>query len=76
MKPTKWYEESPGVVSSKRIWGAGVLALGVAMKLVIFLKALFGPLGDAQTDLAISDGMVYAGASLLGLTALDVFKRG
>jgi len=75
MQPTKWYEESPGMMSSKRIWGAGVLALGVAMKLVIFIKALFGPLGDAQTDLSISDGMVYAGASLLGLTALDAFKR-
>ena len=63
------------MVSSKRLWGAGVLALGTVMKIVVFIKALFGPLGDAQTDLAVSDVMVYAGASLLGLTALDAFKK-
>ena len=75
MKPTKWYEESPGVVSSKRIFGATALAIGVTMKLAIFVWALFAPLGDAATASATSDAAMLAGASLLGLTALDVFKR-
>ena len=75
MKPTKWYEESPGVVSSKRLFGAGALGLGIAMKLVIFVWALFAPIGDSATAGATSDAAMLAGASLLGITALDVFKR-
>ena len=73
---TKWYEESPGVVSSKRLGGGIALALGVAMKLVIFVWAVFSPLGDAASASAQADGLVLAGASLLGITGLDVFKRG
>jgi hypothetical protein len=72
---TKWYEESPGVVSSKRIAGAATLSLGVAMKLTCFVWALFAPLGDAATASAQADGLVLAGSTLLGITGLDVFKR-
>lgn len=73
---TKWYEESPGVTSSKRLFGGVALAGGLAMKLVIFGVSLFIPLGDAATASAQADGFVLAGASLLGITGLDVFKRG
>jgi len=76
MPKTKWYEESPGVISSKRIGGGASLALGVAMKLAIFGISLFAPLGDAATASAQADGLLLAGASLLGITGLDVFKRG
>lgn len=73
---TKWYEESPGVTSSKRAIGGPVLMLGGVMKLVIYIWALFAPLGDAATASAQADGLLIAGATLLGLTGLDVFKRG
>lgn len=46
------------------------------MKLGLFVMALFSPIGDAATASAQADGFVLAGASLLGLTALDVFKGG
>lgn len=72
---TKWYEESPGVTSSKRLFGGVTLALGLALKLGLFFAALFFPLGDAATASAQADGFLMAGAGLLGLTVADVFKR-
>ncbi len=76
MNKTKWYEESPGVVSSKRICGGMAIITGASMKLVIFGWALFVPLGDAQTAMGQADGLLFSGATLLGITGLDVFKRG
>lgn len=72
---TKWYEESPGVTSSKRQFGGVCLTLGVAMKLVIFGWAIVAPLGDAATASAQADGLLMAGTALLGLTVADVFKK-
>ncbi len=46
------------------------------MKLIVFGVSLFVQLGDAATASAQADGFVLAGASLLGITGLDVFKRG
>lgn len=73
---TKWYEESPGVISSKRLGGAILLGAGLAMKLTVFIWALFSTLGDAATATAQADNLIYAGTALLGITGLDVFKRG
>jgi len=72
---TKWYEESPGVTSSKRLFGGVALGLGLAMKLGLFFAALFLSLGDAATASAQADGFLMAGAGLLGLTVADAFKR-
>jgi len=72
---TKWYEESPGVTSSKRVFGGVALGSGVVMKLVIFVWALFGPLGDAATASAQADGLLMAGGGILFGTVFDVFKR-
>ena len=68
---TKWYEESPGVVSSKRLMGGIVLATGMAMKVSLFLFAVFGEINDPATATAQADSLVYAGAALLGLTIID-----
>lgn len=72
---TKWYEESPGVVSSKRVFGGVCLALGLVMKLTVFGAALFVQLGDAATASGQADALLLAGTTLLGIGALDVFKR-
>lgn len=77
MVMTKWYEESPGVVSSKRIFGGAAMALGMAMKLGLYIVALFYAIPDAATASAQADGFLLAGASLLGITGIaDIFKRG
>lgn len=73
---TKWYEESPGVVSSKRVFGGGMALAGLGMKLALFVMAVLGPIGDAATASAQADGMLIAGTTLLGITGLvDVFGK-
>ncbi len=73
---TKWYEESPGVVSSKRIFGGGMASAGLAMKLALFVWALFSQVGDAATASAQADGLLLAGTTLLGITGVaDLFKK-
>jgi len=73
---TKWYEESPGVVSSKRVFGGVSLALGIIMKLIVFVWALLAPLGDAASASSQADGLLIAGGGILFGTVFDVFKRG
>lgn len=75
MEKTKWYEESSGVVSSKRLLGGVAMITGATAKLIIFVWALLLPLADAATASSQADGLLYAGAALLGITGLDVFKR-
>jgi hypothetical protein len=67
----KWYEESPGVISSKRLFGGFILATGWAMKIGLFFLAVFGKVNDPGTASAQADSLVYAGAGLLGLTIVD-----
>lgn len=74
---TKWYEESPGVVSSKRLAGVVCSFFGLAAKLTLFVMALFGAIGDAATASSVSDGLLYGGLGLLGVMGVaDAFKRG
>jgi hypothetical protein len=75
MNKTKWYEESPGVNSSKRIFGGLCLALGLIGKVVLFVSALFFAIADAATASGQADALLLAGTTLLGIGALDVFKR-
>lgn len=76
MQKTKWWEESPGVMSSKRIFGGALVAMGVAMKLTLFVVAMFGAIGDPATASAQAASFLYTGGVLLGITGLDVFKAG
>lgn len=46
------------------------------MKLGLYFAAMVTPIGDAATASAQADGFLLAGATLLGITGLDVFKRG
>jgi hypothetical protein len=76
MMKIKWYEESLGVISSKRIGGGICLSIGISMKIVIFVFSLFTTLGDANMASTQSDWILMAGSALLGITGLDVFRRG
>lgn len=73
---TKWYEESPGVTSSKRLAGGFCVAVGIAMKIGLYFLAIFGTINDATTANGVSDGMLYGGLALLGIMGVsDAFKR-
>lgn len=71
---TKWWEESPGVASAKRIGGAIVVGIGAAMKIFLFFMVIFTEVKDAATANSISDGVLYAGTAILLGTIADVFK--
>jgi hypothetical protein len=65
-------------VSSKRVFGALALTLGVIGKIALFILCVIpgAAPADASTANGIADGLLLTGAGLLGITALDVFKRG
>lgn len=73
---TKWYEESPGVVSSRRLAGGFCVAVGLSMKIALWFLAVFGTINDAVTASGTSESLVIGGLSLLGATGIaDAFKR-
>ena len=74
---TNWDEESPGVKSSKRLLGGLTLILGLVMKSALFVVCLLPDVALAHLDLAdtLSTAVCIIGASLLGVTILDVFKK-
>lgn len=67
----KWYEESAGVVSSKRVFGAAMIAVGAAMIVILFVACLLSknvPLANGALAGSIATGIVVSGASLLGIS--------
>lgn len=73
---TKWYEESPGVTSSKRLAGGFCVAVGVLMEIGLFFLAVFGTINDPTTAKGIADGLIFGGLALLGIMGVsDAFKR-
>jgi hypothetical protein len=67
---TKWYEESPGVASSKRIIGAGLVGVGIIMLGVLFVACLIvhEALQNGELAAKVAIAAVVAGSSLLGLS--------
>lgn len=69
---TKWYEETPGATSSKRIAGAALLALGVVLKVGLFFAAIFAErIADGTLANSITDSFFVVGGALLGVTVLE-----
>lgn len=73
---TKWYEESPGVISSKRLAGVTCAFFGLAGKIILFCVAIGGTIGDAATANSVSDSLLFGGLGLLGIMGVsDAFTR-
>jgi hypothetical protein len=69
-------EESPGVTSSKRVWGSillgGSIAVGIASVVMSFI---FGK--DSNTAIDVMQTMMATGGLLLGIGVVQDFaKRG
>lgn len=66
-------EESPGVVSSKRVAGFVLIILGAALLGFTGLVSLYRtlPMPNADTALAAASTLVITGAALLGTTVLE-----
>lgn len=71
------FEQSPGVLSSKRIAGAALLVLGAGLLLATGIIALFRATPMPNADISIKAGLalVGIGGGLLGLTIADNFSE-
>lgn len=64
-------EESPGVLSSKRVMGAALIATGGLLLVSVGVVAIFSVVRDPSTVLAAGRALIIAGAALLGATVLE-----
>jgi len=68
-------EESPGVISSKRLFGAILISIGGAFLLAIGIAAMFIEVKDPDTALSAGQVLIITGAALLGVTVLEGIAR-
>jgi len=79
-EPIGFFKDANGDNSSKRLWGSISMMLGLAMKLAFALLALTSliPVAEAATRLSLAlgaaDGVLTAGAALLGLGLVEGFQ--
>jgi len=66
-------EESPGVKSSKRAFGAALIGAGSLLLLAVGAVAIFRlePMPNAQIAISAGVALITAGAALLGVTVLE-----
>jgi hypothetical protein len=68
---TKLLEESPGVQSSKRTFGAILISAGGILLMGIGVAAIFIVVKDPATALDAGKTLVIVGAGLLGVGVLE-----
>jgi len=73
--PTRLLEESPGVTSSKRVFGAVLISAGGALLSVIGVVAIFAVVKDPDTALECGKALIKTGAVLLGVCVLEGIGR-
>jgi hypothetical protein len=64
-------EESPGVLSSKRVFGAALIAAGSLLLLAVGVVAVFRTVSDSSTAIECGKSLLIAGAALLGVGVLE-----
>lgn len=64
-------EESPGVKSSKRVFGAALVTSGGLLLLGVGIAAIFRPIADATAALEAGKALAITGAGLLGVGVLE-----
>jgi len=79
-EPIGFLQDANGDNSSKRLWGSISMALGLAMKLTLTIIALTAlvPINEVTVRLPMAlgaaDGVLMAGATLLGLGVVEGFQ--
>jgi len=72
---TDIFEESPGVKSSKRTFGAALVGSGGVLLLAVGIVAIFRKVVDPATALASGKALIITGAALLGVGVLEGIGR-
>ncbi len=67
----KMLEESPGVKSSKRVWGSILVGAGGLLLAGVGIVAIMVKVVDPETSLNAGTTLIVVGASLLGVTVLE-----
>lgn len=68
---TKLLEQSPGVKSSKRLFGACMVSAGGVLLLAVGISAIFRTVADPATALDAGRALIITGAALLGVGVLE-----
>jgi hypothetical protein len=68
---TGYLEESPGVKSSKRLWGTILLSLGALIFVGVAVVSLFYGRNEVGAAVAAATSLLITGGGLLGLGVLE-----
>jgi len=71
----EYLQDSNGDKSSKRLFGATLLGIGVVMCIVLFWFSISKPIGDPTTAKDIIQMLLMAGAGLLGIGVVEWFGK-
>ena len=74
MRLMEIFQNVDGSLSSRRVVGISVTALGVIGKIILFIHGLTNEIFNITQLDGICDNALYAGCSLLGVTIFDFFQ--
>ena len=72
---TKFYEESPGVTSAKRVWGSILLGAGAALLFGVGVMGFWKIVPGASDTISAAQALIVVGGILLGFGMLSVFGK-
>ncbi len=76
VQTTGYLEESPGVKSSKRLWGTILLSLGALIFVGVAIASLVFARNDVGAAIAAGTSLMVTGGGLLGLGVLEGIAGG
>lgn len=75
MGNNKWYHDSNGNTSSKRISGVIILGCGLLLLLAIGITSIFVKIADPTTAIQVANTLMLTGGSLLGVGVVESFGK-
>ena len=70
------FRDRDGKISSKRVAGFILLAVGVTVHIITATISYFQVIADPDTAIAVGNTLIYTGAALLGVGIAEHLVRG